>query len=438
MTITDQRPPSNDEPLAPDFVPRERYTSREFLALEQERLWPRVWQIACREEEIPNVGDFVDYTIGDESILVVRSDSSTVRAYFNSCLHRGTKLKTGCGNAKELRCPYHAWRWALDGSIKEVVDRNDFRPDLVHDDGLRLPEAKVGTWGGFVWINMDPDCQPLEQALYPVAERMEKYQLHRMRYRRWRSTIVPANWKVALDAFNEGYHVQGTHPQVLAYMDDTKWRYENFDSGNSIYWMMFAETIGRPSPRLGKIDYDSHELLMAQVTEFVNQGIATAEEMAAAEAISEGDLVEGEEYRLLAQIKRNAFERAGVDVTHLTDRDLAEGDDPHVFPNFVGVITVGNAFLFRFRPNGDDPDSCHMDEWNLQLYPDPDTAREYERIVVDDCLDYDWGSIGNQDMSNMALVQQGLHSRASKGVRLGAQEANLRHFHATLERVLGL
>jgi hypothetical protein len=74
-------------------VPGARYTSREFFDLEMERLWPRVWQVACREEEIPNPGDFLEYTIGDQSILVVRSEQDTITAFFNACAHRGTRLR---------------------------------------------------------------------------------------------------------------------------------------------------------------------------------------------------------------------------------------------------------------------------------------------------------------------------------------------------------
>src|SRR5271170_848894 len=81
-----------------NIIPKERYTSQEFFDLEMERLWPRVWQVACREEEIPDVGDFLEYTIGDQSILVVRSDTDTITAFFNACAHRGTRLASGTGN----------------------------------------------------------------------------------------------------------------------------------------------------------------------------------------------------------------------------------------------------------------------------------------------------------------------------------------------------
>ncbi len=152
-----------------NIIPKERYISREFFDLEMEKLWPRVWQVACREEEVPNPGDFLEYTIGDQSILVVRTNPTTIKAYFNTCRHRGTRLASGVGNfaTGEIRCRYHAWRWQLDGVIKEVVDREDF-PETMTDDDVRLGEVQCGRWGGFVFINMDPAAPSLEEYLDPL------------------------------------------------------------------------------------------------------------------------------------------------------------------------------------------------------------------------------------------------------------------------------
>src|SRR3954463_4030261 len=108
------------------FIPKERYLSAEFVDAEMDRLWPRVWQVACREEEIPAAGDFVEYTIGDQSVLVVRDGAGAINAFHNACAHRGTALAEGCGAfAGEVRCPYHGWRYALDGRVTEVVDAHE-------------------------------------------------------------------------------------------------------------------------------------------------------------------------------------------------------------------------------------------------------------------------------------------------------------------------
>ena len=145
-----------------DFVPKDAYLSKEFADREAERLWPYVWQIACREEEIPNVGDFVTYDILDNSIIVVRSKPNEIRAFHNLCPHRGNRLTEGCDHAKQFVCSFHGWRFGLDGRNISVVDRKDWG-DLLSDEDVQLKSVKTGSWGGFVFINMDPDCQPLDE-----------------------------------------------------------------------------------------------------------------------------------------------------------------------------------------------------------------------------------------------------------------------------------
>ena len=113
--------------LGSAFVPKGRYTDPEFLGLELERLFPRTWLNACRWDEVERVGDYVDFEIGGQSIVVVRTDKG-LKAYFNACRHRGTRLVQGQGRIGEFRCPFHAWRWNLDGSLKYQADEGNFDP----------------------------------------------------------------------------------------------------------------------------------------------------------------------------------------------------------------------------------------------------------------------------------------------------------------------
>ena len=101
-------------------VPIEHYISREWHELEKERLWSRVWQFACREEHIPDVGDHIVYDIAGRSYIVMRSAPDTIKAYPNACLHRGRQLKQYDGNCSEIRCPFHGFAWDLDGSLQDV------------------------------------------------------------------------------------------------------------------------------------------------------------------------------------------------------------------------------------------------------------------------------------------------------------------------------
>ena len=117
-----------------DFVPKEAYFSADFARLEAARLWPRVWQIACRVEELPTVGSYVTYDIVDDSIVVVRTSASEIKAYHNVCTHRGRRLVDGCGSARRFQCPFHGWQFELDGRPAVVVDRDDWGDGLKDDD----------------------------------------------------------------------------------------------------------------------------------------------------------------------------------------------------------------------------------------------------------------------------------------------------------------
>jgi nitrite reductase/ring-hydroxylating ferredoxin subunit len=143
-----------NEHLGSTDIPRRRYVDRAYHELEKERLWRKVWQMACREEDIPDVGDTLVYDICDLSILVVRSAPGEIRAFFNACLHRGRQLKEGDGNNAELRCAFHGYCWNLDGSLKQIPCEWDFpHVDRAEWD---LPAVQVGTWQGFVFVNPDP------------------------------------------------------------------------------------------------------------------------------------------------------------------------------------------------------------------------------------------------------------------------------------------
>ena len=231
------------------FLPKERYTTSAFAAAEFDRLWPRVWQVAAREEELPEPGDFVEYGIGRDSIAIVRTETGDLAAFHNACLHRGTRLAHECGHFDgEIRCPYHAWRYALDGRLVDVPDRDEF-PGLPSD--LALKRVQVDTWGGFVFVNMDLEGEPLLEFLDPLPKLLAPYHLDQMRFRAYRTTIIPANWKAVVDAFNESYHVQGTHPEILPWTDDVSIEYEQFGLHAHYGRLPNARRQLRPSPRLG-------------------------------------------------------------------------------------------------------------------------------------------------------------------------------------------
>ena len=419
---------------ADDVVPRARYTSPEFASLEFERLWSRVWQVACREETIAEVGDYFEYLIGDQSLLVVRSAPDTVVAHYNTCLHRGTRLAEGTGHFDDagIRCRYHAWRYDLGGRLVEVVDREEFDPI---PEATCLSQVRVDCWGGFVWVCLDPAAPGLLEFLDPLPALLSRYHLDGMRMRRHYSTVLPANWKVAVDAFNEGYHVQGTHPQILPWTDDVSLAYEQLGIHAHYGRLPNARRTLRPSPRLGLADgeFDEGEILASLISGlgslFYDDDRATVDKIRSTPS----------DEPLLAryqQERRRLLERRGVPVDDFDDGELTSADDVYFFPNVVGPIYPGSAIIFRVRPYGLDPDRCVKDTWFLE-WPDPDKepVRIEERFYPD-WRERDWGIITNQDYANMEHVQIGLKARGP-GLRLNRrQESNVLHMHRGIDRYL--
>ncbi|MGD0639025.1 MAG: aromatic ring-hydroxylating dioxygenase subunit alpha [Nitrososphaerales archaeon] len=419
-----------------DVVPRSRYTSTEFAALEFDHLWAHVWQVGCREEEISEVGDFCEYLIGDQSILIVRSAPDVVGAYHNTCLHRGTRLAEGSGHFDNdcIRCRYHAWRYDLSGTLIEVVDPDEFEPMA---DDVRLGQVQIDRWGGFVWVCLDPAAPPLLEYLEPLPTLLAPYHLDRMRIRAYLSTVLPANWKVVVDAFNEGYHVQGTHPQILPWTDDVSLEYEPLGIHSHYGRLPNARRTLRPSPRLGLAEgeYDEGEILTSFVAGlgglFYDDERALVDEILSAPANGESLLGRYQKGR------RQLLTDRGVAVEEFEDGQLTSADDVFFFPNMVGPIYPGTAIIFRVRPNGLDPDSSIKDTWFLEWPRDGEVRKRAQRRFYPDWTERDWGIITNQDYANMEHVQIGMKSRGGRGLHLNhRQESNILHMHRMIDSYL--
>jgi nitrite reductase/ring-hydroxylating ferredoxin subunit len=419
------------------FVPKERYTDPRFLALEHTHLWSRVWQIACREEELAAPGDFVEYSIGDESVLVARQADGTIRAFHNVCLHRGARLAEGCGHAAEgtLRCRFHAWRYALDGTCVEVVDADDFT-DLPAD--LRIPAVRVGTWGGFVFVNLDPEAEPLLEFLAPLPDVLAPFHLEQMRLRSVLTTVLPTNWKAATDAFNEAYHVQGGHSQTLPFVDDVSIAYELLGKHAHYGRLPGARRVLRPSPRLGIPDDEVDEAMILQALVAGLGGAFLGEERALVDELVASGPPPGQTLLAAYQDRRmDLLAARGLDVSGLTPDQMTSVDDVYVFPNVVGPVYPGSAILFRARPVPGDPDHTIHDTLVLQ-WPDPDApATPAKRREFPSWRERDWGTLTMQDYENVERVQRGMKSAAFRGLRLNPrQEVNLLHMHRTIDDYL--
>ena len=229
--------------FGPDEFPITRYTTREWHEVEKEKLWSRVWQYACRADEIPEVGDYYVYEIVGKSYVVMRSSENEIKAYPNACLHRGRKLKDYDGRCSEIRCPFHGFAWELDGELKDVPAKWDF--PHVEAESFHLPEVQVGTWAGFVFINPDPDAESLEDFIGDLDDHFQVWDLERRYKQAHVAKVIYANWKIAQEAFCEAFHVNATHPQIMAYLGSTNSQVD--------VWENFSRVIspgGTPEPLL--------------------------------------------------------------------------------------------------------------------------------------------------------------------------------------------
>jgi nitrite reductase/ring-hydroxylating ferredoxin subunit len=441
--MSDRDPSFAKQQDAPDpFIPAAEYFSREFAEREIERLWPRVWQMACREEDIPNVGDFHTYDIVDDSIIVVRTAPDAIRAYHNVCPHRGRRLTSGCGHTARFHCRFHGWQFELDGRNRVVVDREDWR-DTLNDDDIALKPVKVGIWAGWIYVNMDPDSESLEDFLAPAAAMLDPFHFQDLRYYWRKSTILPCNWKVALEAFNEGYHLQQTHRQMLRYFDDVTTSYTYGRHSMFGYWGCLkggwrSRRIGGPREgddlRAGLVDYMEDMLATLNAAEPINLVEPARRLMKEVPA----DASEDEIFERFGQFIYEHAMAEGFGYPPITPEQMdAVGNDWHLFPNHIILPGPTAVLSYRARPNGHDPDSCFWDVYSLRRYV-PGTEPEAPVEWSDDLADQSfWGQILVQDYENFVDLQRGLKSRAFAGSRTNpVQEKPVANLHRGVREFL--
>lgn len=414
-------------------IAAERYTSAEFFELERTRLWPQVWQMACREEHIPEPGDFTLYEIIDKSFLIVRQADYSIRAFYNTCLHRGRMLKSEPGHDERLRCPFHGFTWNLDGSIREIPCRWDF-PQLEHAD-CALPQAHVGRWGGWVFINMAPDPVPFEQYIAPLPEHFARWGLDHSYVGVHVARVVKSNWKATLEAFSEAWHSHDTHPQILPYTGDTNSQYDVWPDYPHVDRMITPFAV--PSPYLeGKI---SEQEIFDEMMNMPGGRRGPAVKLTVPSGVSARAMI-GE---LMRGMVTSTYWR---DMRHATDSELLDAILYNVFPNFVPWGGFGPNINYRFRPNGADPHSSIMEIMLLMRHPrgkpkpkpapvhwlEPDepfsNAQELGAL----------GPIFDQDMGNLPYVQRGLRASGNGRVLLSwYMESRIRNLHALIDGYVG-
>jgi phenylpropionate dioxygenase-like ring-hydroxylating dioxygenase large terminal subunit len=202
--------PPDGFPAFPD-IPAGRYTSEEFWQLEREHLWPRCWVLTGRVEQVASAGDYFCVDDLGVPVIVIRGRDDTVRAFYNTCQHRGAPVvRDTAGSARQLRCQYHSWTYDItDGALVAVPDERDFVGLDRSERCLRRLRCEV--WDGWVFVNQDLDATPLLDHLAPIPDQLAELQGPTLRTVATRSEVVPCNWKVTAEAFLEVYHFRHIH-----------------------------------------------------------------------------------------------------------------------------------------------------------------------------------------------------------------------------------
>lgn len=209
-----RKDPPDDFPALPP-IPGGRYTDPEFQRLEREFLWQKSWLYACHGDQVANPGDYILWRKTGSPILIVRGKDGEIRAFYNTCRHRGGPIVRDDGGSVKggFVCGYHGWAYDLEGRLKGVRDRRDFVDlDL---DCLGLIAVRCERLGNWVFINEDPEAAPLLDALGPIPDQMAQFDVDSIRHIASYGFDVECNVKVLIDAFLEVYHLQSIHQNTV-------------------------------------------------------------------------------------------------------------------------------------------------------------------------------------------------------------------------------
>jgi phenylpropionate dioxygenase-like ring-hydroxylating dioxygenase large terminal subunit len=436
-----------EEPPEPVIFGAEAYISAEYARAERDKLWRKVWLQAGRLEDIPEVGNYLTYDILDDSVLIVRTALDTIKAYYNVCPHRGRRLvdtPKGARNARGKRmnfvCGFHAWAFNLEGQCKNILQQDDWQGALT-DERTRLGQVKVDTWGGWIWINLDPHCGPLREYLEPAARMLDPFELQNMRCR-WRKWLIfDCNWKVALEAFDETYHVPGTHPEFMRFGNFVGWGRAQGKHSNIGYDAPKGLQENKAKLRLGaggdprKSTAEMQLYTWEQVNTNTTRTLVDAA-LRLVEELPEGTSPEKVLKHWLDSARADDARRGVIWPKVAPEHVGKSGTAWQIFPNFQIGHAVNNALCYSARPYGYDPDKCIFEVAVYELFPQGEEPRtEWEYVPADDPK---WGSVLPQDFSNMAAVQQGMKNVGFRGNLPNPKaEGAISSLHRNLARYMG-
>lgn len=416
----------------------DRYTAPAFMAREWQTVWTKTWLLAGIEQDVREPGDYFKFEIGREAIIVVRTEAGALAAFYDACQHRGNKLIVNeRGSVPAFTCPYHGWTYDLDGTLKMVPDAERFSRGIHYDD-LSLTTVKVDVWAGLVWINMDPQAPPLATFLGSVIDTLEPYHFENMVLASDQTVTLDANWKTAVDNFNEQYHVDFIHPQHASFVDCCDADNELWPYGHRRVLVEGYVT----NPRYGEPE-EVPPILAGAIAPL---GLEAEDFKGRVPALREA----------VQQRKREVGEELGFSYNGFTDAQVSDVWQYDLFPNVIMTIKPEELWIMRPRPHPTDPNKCFFDKITLQiptaagadaakglsLVGDPNAAlsadgERPERDVFDQ-EDVIAGTHSmtitiDQDIYYLRDMQAGMHSAGFKRAWLNDDESRVQHFHDWLD-----
>lgn len=362
-----------DFPLLPE-IPAGRYVDPDFFALEQQNIWSKSWLFAGHVDELPGKGDFKLWRDAGSPIVIIRDQSGEIKGFFNTCRHRGGPLvREDQGTTKSLLCKYHCWNFDLDGRLLYVPDEHEF-PGLDKSAHGLIP-VKIALWGNWIFANLDPDAGPLEEFLGPLRQEMDDLGPDRLRLVEKHSLDIACNWKVAVDAFQEVYHLKHIHPATVhAALDHRGASMTLYSGGHS------------------RMIVPHRDGSAARLSEKSDGTVRTS----------------APEHRITSSTSR-AY---------------------NIFPNVVTPTAEFEWPSLIFWPTSIR--TCRMDVWWWGQSDDCDPTTELWQTRL-----ANFDTILGEDMENLGWVQESMETPGFTGVPLSYQERRIYNFHEAVDEMIG-
>lgn len=366
--------PPRGFPTLPD-IPGGRYTDPRFFELEKEHIWRKSWLLAGHTDEVPEAGCFRLWERAGQPVVIVRAESGDVNAFYNTCSHRGAPVVTDeSGKRPRLTCKYHGWSYSHDGELVAIRDPEDYRGMDYSCRGLR--SIRCERFGNLIFVNFDDQAPTLLEWLGPIADEWQEFQFDKCRLAARHIFDLNCNWKIAMEANTEVYHVKSIHAKTVSPMLDDR-RNVNTFYANGHGRMIAPARKGMETQRAARMS-------------------------------------EYPEIETVGEIGRTCTQSYGI------------------FPNWVSPLSHRTIPPLIFWPNGIN--KCRLEtftfapDWGDNPAPDGWTQNNGEKL----------GEVLLEDTEFGEWIQKSVESYGFKGVPLSYQEARIYHWNQSADRMIGI